>query len=253
MPKQLLLTSHQPVYLPWLGFFHKLAVSDLFVVLDNVPYSRFQFYNRNTINSKNGPIQLSVPVNFSNNQVQHHKDIAVSNNRNWQKKHWISIEQSYAKSPYFYKFSEEMREIYHRDWTLLIDLNMTLIKFFMKQLSINTKILMASDYNFVGKKSNLLLDMACQLEADSFIFGKLGRDYADIERFIESGVTPLFQDYIHPIYTQYPNKKFESYLSVLDLLSFQGPKSFSILIEDNKTRDEYLKQIYLIKSGIVKP
>ena len=97
-------------------------------------------YGGNTINSKNGPIQLSVPVNFSNNQVQHHKDIAVSNNRNWQKKHWISIEQSYAKSPYFYKFSEEMREIYHRDWTLLIDLNMALIKFFMRQLNINTKI-----------------------------------------------------------------------------------------------------------------
>ena len=253
MPKKLLLSSHQPVYLPWLGFFHKLEVSDLFVVLDNVPYSRFQFYNRNKINSKNGPIQLSVPVTFTNNQIQLHNEVLVSNNRNWQKKHWISIEQSYAKSPYFYKFSDELHEIFHRDWILLIDLNMALIKFFMRQLNINTKIVMASDYNFFGKKSNLLLDMACQLEADSFIFGKLGRDYADIERFIESGVAPLFQDYIHPSYTQYSNNNFEPYLSVLDLLSFQGPKSFSIMIGDNTTRIEYLEQGDLLKKGIIKP
>ena len=35
-----LLSAHQPVYLPWLGFFHKLFVSDLFVIFDDVPFSK---------------------------------------------------------------------------------------------------------------------------------------------------------------------------------------------------------------------
>jgi len=253
MPSKILLSSHQPVYLPWLGFFHKLAVADLFVILDNVPYTRYLYYNRNTINSKNGPIQLTVPVQFSSTEVQFHNELRISNKSNWAKKHWTSINHAYSKSPFFHSFSEELFEIYHSDWSLLIDLNMRLIKFFMNHLGINTKIIMASDNNFKGKKSTLILDMACKLEANAFIFGKLGRGYADIDSFINSEVAPIFQNYIHPEYSQYKDKNFESYLSALDLLSFHGAQSKSIMLSNNKTRSEYLQEAKLIKKGIISP
>jgi len=253
MSSKILLSSHQPVYIPWLGFFHKLAVSDLFVVLDNVPYTRYLYFNRNTINSKGGPVQLSVPVKFSANEPQLHNEVTISNNLNWSKKHWFSISQSYSKSPFFNDYSEELFEIYHSDWNLLIDLNMRLIKFFMDHLGINTKIIMASDNDFEGKKSNLILDMASKTKANAFIFGKLGRNYADIGSFIKSGVSPIFQDYSHPTYSQYRGKNFEPYLSVLDLLSFHGPKSNSILLSGNKTRSEYLEEAELIMKGIISP
>ena len=253
MSSKILLSSHQPVYIPWLGFFHKLAASDLFVVLDNVPYTRHLYYNRNTINSKTGPVLLTVPVHFTNNEVQFHNKVRISDNRKLAKKHWNSISQAYSKSPFFNNYSEELFEIYHSDWSLLIDLNMRLMKFFMNHLGINTKIIMASDYNFVGKKSNLILDIASKLKANAFIFGKLGRDYVDIDSFINSKISPIFQDYIHPEYSQYKSKNFESYLSILDLLFFHGPKSNSILLSGNKTRSEYLEEAELIMKGIISP
>ena len=33
-----ILATHQPQYLPWLGFFDKLDRADVFVLLDNVQF-----------------------------------------------------------------------------------------------------------------------------------------------------------------------------------------------------------------------
>ena len=56
---------HQPEHLPWLGFFHKMSMSDCFVLLDNVAYSKNDFQNRNRIRTSGtvaGWCWLTVPV-----------------------------------------------------------------------------------------------------------------------------------------------------------------------------------------------
>ena len=45
--KSIILSAHQPVYLPWLGLFHKIALADIFCVFDIVQYQRKDFNNRN--------------------------------------------------------------------------------------------------------------------------------------------------------------------------------------------------------------
>ena len=57
-----ILTAHQPVYMPWLGLFHKIAISDTFVWFDDVQYQTKDWNNRNRIMTNNGPIWLTVPV-----------------------------------------------------------------------------------------------------------------------------------------------------------------------------------------------
>ena len=52
----MILTAHQPVYLPWLGLFHKIALSDTFVYFDQVQYLPKDWMNRNRIKSKNDSI-----------------------------------------------------------------------------------------------------------------------------------------------------------------------------------------------------
>ena len=54
---------HQPNYVPWPGYFHKLAACDVFVHLDAVQYPRGQsFAARNRIKTPNGVTYLTVPV-----------------------------------------------------------------------------------------------------------------------------------------------------------------------------------------------
>ncbi len=57
------MAMHQPNYVPWLGYFHKLARCDMFVHLDTVQFPRGQSFGaRNRIKTPNGVAWLTVPV-----------------------------------------------------------------------------------------------------------------------------------------------------------------------------------------------
>ena len=58
----MILTAHQPTYLPWLGLFNKISYSDVFVFFDTVQYLPKEWMNRNYIRSKDEKILLTVPV-----------------------------------------------------------------------------------------------------------------------------------------------------------------------------------------------
>ena len=57
-----IITGHQPVYLPWLGLFHKIALADTFVFMDDVQYLSQDWNNRNFIKGSQGKVRLTVPV-----------------------------------------------------------------------------------------------------------------------------------------------------------------------------------------------
>ena len=57
-----IISIHQPVYLPWLGFFEKIISSEKFVLLDDVQYEKNGFQNRNKIRTSDGDMWLTIPV-----------------------------------------------------------------------------------------------------------------------------------------------------------------------------------------------
>ena len=72
--KKNILTAHQPAYLPWLGLFHKIAIADTYVFLDQVQYVPKTWINRNYIKSENSKLLLTLPV-----QIKSHLDSKISN------------------------------------------------------------------------------------------------------------------------------------------------------------------------------
>lgn len=73
----MVLTAQQPVYLPWLGLFHKIAISDAYCYLDTVQYQIQDFNNRSRIKTANGPILLTVPVKAKGYLDKTIKDIEI--------------------------------------------------------------------------------------------------------------------------------------------------------------------------------
>ena len=96
----MILTAHQPVYLPWLGLFHKIARADLFCYFDIVQYQRKDYNNRNKIKTSNGALWLSVPVESKGHLDKNVSDILIIQD-NWVTKHLKSIELNYKKAPFF--------------------------------------------------------------------------------------------------------------------------------------------------------
>jgi hypothetical protein len=237
----IILSAHQPVYLPWLGLFHKIALTDIFCVFDIVQYQRKDFNNRNKINTRKDPIWLTVPVKSSGRFNTVIANIEIINN-GWQKKHLRSIEINYKNAPYFEENFCGLKKILSNNYKYLVDLNFDILVYFLSLLEINTKVIKASDYFFVGNKSDLVLDMCTKLNADIYIFGEQGKNYADIDNFKNKNVTPYFQSYNHPVYKQNIGD-FKPFLSVLDLIFNEGKDSKNIILSNNINKFELISSL----------
>lgn len=227
----MILTAHQPVYLPWLGLFHKIYLSDMFCLFDIAQYQTKDYNNRNKIKTNTGEIWLTVPVESKDHFNKKICDIKIINN-GWNRKHIKSIHLAYKKAEYFKIYFEELEGILSKRYDYLTDLNLDILKFLLRSLDINVPIVKASDYNFVGNKSELILDMCIRLGATKYIFGSQGKNYADIPSFNEKNITVYFQDYQHPVYRQL-HGEFLPFMSALDILFNEGPGSKEILISNN--------------------
>lgn len=236
----MILTAHQPVYLPWLGLFHKIALADLFCFFDIAQYQTKDFNNRNKIKTHSGEIWLSVPVESKNHFGKSVGEIRVVQD-GWQRKHFKSISMTYQKAPYFREYIEQIEDVLTKQsFETLSALNLAILRMAMRNLQISTPIVKASEYAFQGAKSDLILDMCVQLKADVYVFGAQGRDYANVESFRAAGVEPYFQDYRHPQYRQL-HGEFKPYMSVIDLLFNEGPRSRDIVMSGNDTREQLLR------------
>lgn len=235
----MILTAHQPVYLPWIGLFHKIALSDKFVFFNEVQYLPKDWMNRNKIKTTQGEIWLTVPVLRKGYRELKTSEIRINNETNWQKKHLQSIVLNYKKTPFFEKYFLFFEEIFNKKWDYLSDLNEYMLKWFLKTLGIKVEFLKASDYNFVGTKSDLVLDMCKKLNTDLYIFGELGKSYANKNDFKKNNINIYFQDYNHPKYSQI-YEEFIPNLSILDLLFNCGPKSLEIILSDNISKKELI-------------
>lgn len=236
----MILTAHQPVYLPWLGLFHKIAISDVFCYFDDVQYQVKDWNNRNKIKTASGDIWLTVPVLTKGYREKKIKEIEINNAIDWRRKHWCSIYVNYKKAPFFDKYALFLEEVYKKDWQYLSDLNEYMLKWFLKELGIKVEYHRASELNFKGHKSELVVDMCKKLKADIYIFGALGKDYADKESFKKNDIKIYFQDYKHPMYNQL-HGDFLPYMSIIDLLFNCGDRSLEIIMSGNITKEELRK------------
>lgn len=233
----MILTAHQPVYLPWLGLLHKIALADVFVIFDTVQYLKKDWNNRNRIKTEKGLIWLTVPVYTKGKFTQSLREVKIDNTVPWKRKHLKSMEVNYRKSPYFENYIPFFRDLYSKDWDCLADLNNEILRFLLDEIGVHVKILYGHDFNLEGRKSDLVLDMCRKLKVDIYVFGELGRDYADVDKFEAQGIGVYFQDYKHPVYSQQFGV-FVSHLSTIDLLFNHGKESLKKIMEGNVKKED---------------
>jgi hypothetical protein len=234
----MIVSGHQPVYLPWLGLFHKLSLCDVFVYMDTVQYLENDWNNRNKIRTPQGWSWLTVPIDHRRSQGRMLDQIIIKHDNSsdhnfWQLVHWRSLEANYRKAPFFDMYSEQLREMYLSTvWERLIDLCWAQFKLFCRWLGIEKKIVRMSEYRFEGTKDRLVLDHCQKLAGDAVVFGSQGKNYVNTKLFTDKGIRVYFQEYRHPVYEQrFPG--FESHMCILDLLFNRGDKSKDIVFSDN--------------------
>jgi len=219
----MIISAHQPGYVPWLGFFNKIYNSDIFCVMDDVEFSKGDYINRNRIKIQNGWSWLTVPVQYASASRAPIKEILIDNKSAWQKKHLNSLVHNYKRAPYFELYKESVIDLLHRPYKYLFELNMEWINFGVRVMNISTPIIKASELSILGKKSDYILEMSEKLNASIFIFGEQGREYAVANDFKIKGIDPVFQTFQVFEYPQLGGL-FEPRLSFLDALFNVGPE-----------------------------
>lgn len=225
----MILSAHQPNYLPWLGLFEKLDRCEVFVFFNRVQYVGKEWVNRNRIKGPNGVFWLTVPVSHSQGSRIPIAEVRIDNSKSWQVKHWKALRSCYQRSPFFDEITDLLSPILlSTRWELLTDLNQALIAEIARYLNIQTQLIDARDFSWRGEKSELVLNMCLDLGATQYIFGEQGLSYADVNEFRKKEVVPYFQQYRHPVYPQLWGD-FVSHLSIVDLLFNVGTDAVDVL------------------------
>jgi len=117
---------HQPQYLPWLGYFDKIARSDIFILLDDVQFKKNDWQNRNKIHTPQGWQWLTVPVihNFGQTIVE----TKIKNVSNWRQAHYKALVLNYSRAPFFNDYKDFFETLYEREWEYLADLNIYILE-----------------------------------------------------------------------------------------------------------------------------
>jgi hypothetical protein len=229
----MILAGHQPNYLPYLGFFHKVAQADILAIVDNVQFVKrgtFGWMNRNRIRTKDGWMWLTVPVLTKGKYHQLIIDTKINNDLPWGKKHFNAIYHNYHRTPYLKKYIGFFEDIYKRHWDNFCGLSTDIIKYIIKELGINIKIIMCSEIGVEGKATEYVIDMCKKLKADTYLSGVHGKDYLDESLFLKENIKLGYQEFVHPKYPQ-QYEEFIPELSIIDLLFNCGPDSLDILLD----------------------
>jgi len=246
----MILTAHQPVYLPWLGLFHKIALADTFVSFNQVQYLPKDWNNRNLIKTPRGPEWLTVPVMRKGYLEKSISEIEIAYDTPWRRKHWRTLHTNYRNAPYFARYADFFEDVYEREFKHLAELNDYMLRWFLDTLGIKVALDAASKHAFQGQKSDLVLDMCKTMGASTYIFGAMGADYADVAAFEQAGVHVKFQSYQHPRYAQ-AYGDFVPNLSIVDLLFNCGDSSLDILMSGNLTKVELIAATEAAAAGPV--
>ncbi len=225
----MILAAHQPYYLPWLPYFHKLSRCDVFVVLDHVQYGSESYQNRNRIKLASGPHWITVPVarRGLGETIAEKRIAETTGAHDWQRRTWRTIEQSYQKATYLSRYREALFEIYAQPWQRLSEINLRLLELAMEWLGISTPVVRSTTLAPRSQKSELIAELCTRLGCDTYLSGAGGsRGYLDESFLVSRGIRVLWQHPAHPVYPQqYAHLGFISGLSVLDALLNCGPDS----------------------------
>lgn len=195
---------HQPNYLPYLGFFDKMARSEIFIIYDDAQFNKEDFQHRNRIRIYHGWKWLTVPVEkklIPLNKVKIKNDIKIGD-INWKEAHFRDIHDNYMKAPYYQKYEKDLTNIYEQQYELLIDLNIKLIKFLIKSFDICTEIVYSSEFELNSKSTEKLVDLVSAVGGDTYLSGAMGKNYLDLELFNKNDIKVAHQVFEHPIYRQ---------------------------------------------------
>lgn len=206
---------HQPNFVPWLGYFHKIACSDIFVFLDDVPFSKGSFTNRCSIWTPNGPQWLTVPIRTKGRFGQKIRNVEMVNTP-WRPKMIRTLQQNYGRAEYFDRWFPLIKSRLLKPYEKLYEMNSELIRILARIFEMKIEFYLASSLKVQATKENRIIEIVKALGGDTYLSGNGAKSYQNAEDFEAAGLQLTYSSFQGPEYPQL-GEQFIPGLSILDL------------------------------------
>jgi hypothetical protein len=221
------IAIHQPHFLPWLGYLHRMASVDAFVLLDHVQFERRNYQNRTMIRMNGAQHWLTVPV-VQRSQQERIVDKEVDNGdggeRWWGRLCARTLQHVYGKSQFFRDYAPQLKAILETPRQRLVEVNQAALDFLRDAFGIRTPLIRSSELGVSGQRAELILEVCRAVKADALLAGMGGsRGYLNVDEFARQGVRVEWHEFRHPLYPQPGPQPFLPGLSAIDMLFNAGP------------------------------
>jgi hypothetical protein len=218
----MIVTIHQPLFLPWLGYLDRMARADLFVVLDHVQFERANYQNRARYLLDGTPRWLTVPV-LQRSQKERILDKEIDHRLEgktpWGAASFATLRHAYREAGFFRPYAEPLKALLEARWPRLADLALASVELMREAFGIRTPMIRSSQLAVHGQKSDLVLAICRAVGATTFLGGMGGsRAYLDCAAFERAGIRVEWQKFQHPVYAQRGAGPFIPGLSAVDAL-----------------------------------
>lgn len=220
---------HQPDFIPYLGFFHRLLETDVFVILDDAQFIKDGWHHRDQIKTAAGKSWITLPIN-RDDWFKNINEVRLVQPQDWKAKHLNLLRENYRKSDYFGELYPQIEAVYAKNHDKLVEINLGFLDFLFDCFALNPKPLFSSTMNLPGKSTERLVQMVSQLGGDRYLTGTGSRAYLEELKFSERGIDVVWQNFNPPTYPQL-HGAFIPHLSSLDALFNLGKQGARKLLE----------------------
>lgn len=238
----MIVAIHQPNFVPWLGYFNKVASCDTFVVLDHVAgFYRSSWLTRNRILRAGEPGWLTVPVHRSDHAALAITDVRVQWENRLVAQNLQALRAHYGAHPHFDEVFELVQDAHAAQPELLAELNLSLNSEIWRRLGLAPRVVRSSQLADAQpglrelRGSELLVAICRVLGADGYLSGDGSAGYLEPAAFARAGVSLTFQGFSAATYPQRGAGRFTSHLSILDPLFNLGFGAVADLVHQPST------------------
>lgn len=196
-----IVSGHQPGFLPYPGVFEKARRSDIFIWCDRFQAVRHQFLNRNVL-ADGTPIVVPLDHAGWSGSIG---DCRIGDDKRWRSKLIKTLTLQFGDA------AAEYVNVISRPWEKIAGLNLALIRLLCADLNIRREWVMqshlasgegnplrvvSSDPVELRPVSERIAEMTAEVGGTVWLSGKSGIGYLDLGPFVERGIRVEYVD--HP-------------------------------------------------------
>lgn len=234
MPVERVVALHQPNFFPWLGYLDKIVRADVFVLLDDVQFSKTggTWSNRVQLLAGGQAKWQTLPVVRSYSGVRLIREMEIDNRQPWRRKFLQTLRSNYARAPFFNAVFPLIADLVANETSSLLDFNLHVLTTLCEVMDIPTnKLVLGSSLQLSGRATDRLIAAVRAVGGTTYLCGGGAGGYQDDDSFTRAGMHLTYQNFVHPTYRQVHGDPFVAGLSCIDALMHRGFEGTRQLLE----------------------